>query len=265
MLLNAEQSKLFEDNKNLVYYLISHKYAVEFRDYEDLCQIGFLALHKAVLTYDAGKNYTFSTYAAKCIMNEIGMFYRKENKRRAHVISLEDQMYTTDSDDDSNVNNTIAAKLADDRNYYEEFVAREDFVRRINLILNILLPRDTTIALLKLGEVSQAKAKDILGVSQPQISRRMKAITEKLTEYEKCSGRRVNGEYEFSMVGDYYRVRIYGFSKIIDDLFLEICKIVNDKVKVSRMIRHIEDYVEIVTLKDSSFFEMLAYINILLH
>lgn len=77
---------LVEDNMKLVYYIVSREYPTYIGD-EDIVQCGMVGLCKAANTWDESKS-EFSTYACKCITNEI----RKEfsnRKKHSGVLSLD--------------------------------------------------------------------------------------------------------------------------------------------------------------------------------
>lgn len=63
------RQKLIEDNLNLVYSVVSKEYPTYLRD-DDIIQSGMLGLCKAAERWDESKS-KFSTYAWKCIRNEI--------------------------------------------------------------------------------------------------------------------------------------------------------------------------------------------------
>lgn len=69
------QQQLIEDNINLVYSLISKEYPTYVYD-EDIIQSGMLGLCKAANTWDDSKA-KFSSYAWKCIRNEIYQEFRR--------------------------------------------------------------------------------------------------------------------------------------------------------------------------------------------
>ena len=71
------KNDLIEQNMKLVYYIVSKDYPTFIRD-EDIIQSGMLGLCKAAQNWDASKSQ-FSTYACKCIRNEInGEFIRRK-------------------------------------------------------------------------------------------------------------------------------------------------------------------------------------------
>ncbi len=58
---------------------------------DDLISVGSIGLIKAVNTFEYGKNTQFSTYAARCIENEILMLLRV-NKKHLQVMSLSESL-----------------------------------------------------------------------------------------------------------------------------------------------------------------------------
>ena len=75
---------LIERNLRLVVY-ISRKFENTGIDVEDLISIGTIGLIKAVNTFKLNKNIKLATYASRCIENEILMYLRKNNKKKAEV------------------------------------------------------------------------------------------------------------------------------------------------------------------------------------
>lgn len=69
-------------------------------NYDDLFSIGLIGLAKAVKSFDCNKSYKFSTYAYRCIYNEVAMEYRKNKNRLTNTISLEDFVVNTEKTND---------------------------------------------------------------------------------------------------------------------------------------------------------------------
>ena len=80
------QRKLAEDNMNLVYYVVSHDYPTFIKD-DDVIQSGTLGLCKAAMKWEEGKS-AFSTYACRCIKNEIRQELR-QRQPHLEVLSLD--------------------------------------------------------------------------------------------------------------------------------------------------------------------------------
>ena len=93
---NARQ-KLILHNLRLVSHIV-RKYYSTAKNAEDLVSIGSLGLVKAVDSFRVEKGAKFTTYAAKCIQNEILMYFRAQ-KKTASEVSLNE---TIDVDRDGN-------------------------------------------------------------------------------------------------------------------------------------------------------------------
>lgn len=90
-----KNERLVEENMNLVYYLVNTYYPAFSTD-EDIIQAGMVGLCKAANTWDESIS-TFSTYASKCILNEICREFRARKKHYG-TLSLD---YEVDTDDGS--------------------------------------------------------------------------------------------------------------------------------------------------------------------
>lgn len=77
---------LIEHNLRLVAHIVK-KYQRPEEDNEDLISIGTVGLIKAVITFNPEKGNRLSTYAARCIENEILMMLRSR-KKSSREISL---------------------------------------------------------------------------------------------------------------------------------------------------------------------------------
>jgi len=79
---------LIEHNLRLVAHIIK-KYYSSYADQEDLISIGTIGLIKAINTFDSSKGTRLATYGARCIENEILMYFRNQ-KKTAQNISMND-------------------------------------------------------------------------------------------------------------------------------------------------------------------------------
>lgn len=89
--MTSEQQKLVEDNLPLVYFIISREYPTFIGD-EDLAQSASLGLCQAAKNWDEAKGL-FSTYAGKCIRNEIN---KEFISRKPHSKNISLQTTLTD-------------------------------------------------------------------------------------------------------------------------------------------------------------------------
>ena len=83
---------LIERNLRLVAHIMK-KYYTQTSDQEDLISIGTIGLIKGITTFDASKGARLATYAARCIENEILMYFRSQRKS-AQDVSLSDYIET---------------------------------------------------------------------------------------------------------------------------------------------------------------------------
>ena len=88
---------LIERNLRLVAHIIK-KYYTQTGDQEDLISIGTIGLIKGISSYNPDKGVRLATYAARCIENEILMYFRSQKKLQGEV-SLSD---TLETDKDGN-------------------------------------------------------------------------------------------------------------------------------------------------------------------
>ena len=91
------RNMLVEHNLRLVAHIIKKYYGTQ-SEQDDLVSIGTIGLIKAINTFDINKNIKLSSYASRCIENEILMHFRNA-KKSAQDISLNE---TIDTDKDGN-------------------------------------------------------------------------------------------------------------------------------------------------------------------
>ena len=75
---------LIEHNLRLVAHVVK-KYQGTGEDTDDLISIGTIGLIKAVTTFNPQKASRLSTYAARCIENELLMYFRAKKKHSKEV------------------------------------------------------------------------------------------------------------------------------------------------------------------------------------
>lgn len=83
---------LIERNLRLVAH-IAKKYTTTYSTQDDIISIGTIGLIKAINSYKGDKGVKLATYAAKCIENEILMYFRSA-KKISQEISLNDALRT---------------------------------------------------------------------------------------------------------------------------------------------------------------------------
>lgn len=170
--------EMFNQNIKIAYKLVQ-QYKDCGIEIEDLKQICLLALWKATQTFKSDKGYTFSTYSYRVIQNEVNYYLRQNRK-----------YFTNRYFSEKVIDNiTLEDILADERDLIEELENNIDNENIFNLIKNAALKNDEKIVIeLSLKGYRQQKIAEIIGCSQPQVSRYIKGIRKKLEENEekKC-------------------------------------------------------------------------------
>ena len=175
----AARQKLIEHNLRLVAHIIKKYYASQ-NDQEDLISIGTIGLIKAIDTFDPAKGIRLSSYASRCIENEILMHLRKTAGQKSEV-PFDEPLST-----DWNGNELL---LSDVLGTDSDLVVRpmeEDADRQVLAqALATLNDREREIITLRFGlggrrEHTQKEVADRMGISQSYISRLEKRIIGRL-------------------------------------------------------------------------------------
>ena len=173
------RQKLIEHNLRLVAH-IAKKYYADENDRDDLVSIGTIGLIKAIDSFKPDKGIRLSSYASRCIENEILMFFRSARKT-AQDISLNEPI---DTDKDGNTL-TLLDTIATDDNIVEDIDLRIKTKRLYEVLGKILTPREREIIVLRYGlagqkPMVQREVAKKLHISRSYISRLEKKALEKL-------------------------------------------------------------------------------------
>ena len=178
----AARTKLIEHNLRLVAHIVRKYYAAH-TGQDDLISIGTIGLIKAVDSFSEKNGARFATYAAKCIQNEILMFFRSQKKTSCEVSINE----AIDTDRDGNpltyidiikVDDTIADDISD----------RWQIARVICYIKDRLTDRERQIIIMRYGldnkpPVTQREVAEMLGISRSYVSRIEKNVLERMERF----------------------------------------------------------------------------------
>ena len=135
MKLSSEKKQFVLENQRLVHYLVQKMGVLpNSSEYEDITSIGTIGLIKAAITFDSSKKINFSTYASKCINNEIFMYYRK-TKKYANEVPIDKPIGKDMEGNELTLEDIIEHPKS---NFDEEIVNKEAFVQVVNIILNYL-------------------------------------------------------------------------------------------------------------------------------
>ncbi len=172
---------LIEHNLRLVAH-IAKKYQNVDEEMEDMISIGTIGLIKAIDSFDAGKG-KLSTYASRCIDNELLMFLRAK-KKTSREVSLYEPIGT---DREGNEINLLDIIEQDQIDVIDRMEAEDKLSRLSGLIHDKLNDREREIITLRYGltseyEVTQREIGRKLGISRSYVSRIEKRALEKLRE-----------------------------------------------------------------------------------
>jgi RNA polymerase sporulation-specific sigma factor len=181
------KDKLISHNLRLVVHIVK-KYSGS-AESDDLISVGSIGLIKAVNTYEDGKNTQFSTYAARCIENEILMLLRS-NKKHLGVLSLGETLGKDKDDNDITLQDVIPNEEYDLQEQVENNVLTEKF---LNIIENSLSHREYQIIKMRYGlgntpAYTQREIAKKLNISRSYISRLEKKSIDLIKEKTKDEG-----------------------------------------------------------------------------
>ena len=173
------RNKLVEHNLRLVAHIVKKYYATG-AEQDDLISIGTIGLIKAVSTFKSDKNIRLATYAARCIENEILMFFRNQKKASQDVF-ISDPIDT----DKEGHSLTLIDVIADNRDIVEEIDTKMKLQKLKVILSGILDERERQIIEMRYGicgktELTQREIAKKLGISRSYVSRIEKAALEKL-------------------------------------------------------------------------------------
>lgn len=170
---------LIERNLRLVAHIMK-KYYTAAADQEDLISIGTIGLIKGIETFDLQKGARLATYAARCVENEILMYFRSQ-KKTAGDISLSDYLETGKDGTALAVQDVVAS----DEDLFEDLARKEANGKLHRAIDRVLTPRERTVIRLRYGlgagrPQKQQEVARVLGISRSYVSRIEKRALEKL-------------------------------------------------------------------------------------
>ena len=155
--------RLFAENVGLAYWYVKKFFSQYFQD-DDIKQEALLGLWRAAETFNAENKVKFSSYACKCMRNQILMEFRKRKKQtEIEVIRLEDCIL-------DNEDLRVYQMLEDSKSGIDaSCIELMDYIGR-------LPKKEQHIIKLKLEGSNQKEIGQAVGMSQPNCSRKLKKI-----------------------------------------------------------------------------------------
>ena len=170
---------LIERNLRLVAHIMK-KYYTPSADQEDLISIGTIGLIKGISTFDASKGARLATYAARCVENEILMYFRGQRKSASDV-SLSEIIETGKDGNALSLMDVICS----DEDLFERMSDKEIYARLYEMIESRLTEREKHIIVLRYGlanhrPLTQREIAAQCGISRSYVSRIEKKALQKL-------------------------------------------------------------------------------------
>ncbi len=183
---NQSRNILIERNLRLVAHIVKKYYAAS-EEQDDLISIGTIGLIKAVDSFDNAKKTKLSTYAARCIENEILMYFRSK-KKTAGDVSINEHI---DEDKDGNAL-LLMDIISEDDHIVDTIFKKIKTEAMIRAIETELSEREKKIIKLRYGitepALTQKETASRLGISRSYVSRLEKkallTLREKLKKNE---------------------------------------------------------------------------------
>lgn len=170
---------LIERNLRLVAHIMK-KYYAQTADQEDLISIGTIGLIKGIATFDNTKGARLATYAARCVENEILMYFRAQ-KKSAQDVSLSDYIDTGSDGTPLQLMDVVS----EDCDLLEQVSNQEQVTNLRQAVDTCLDETERTVIRLRYGLTGEAPKRqrevaDVTGISRSYISRIEKKALQKL-------------------------------------------------------------------------------------
>ena len=179
------RNKLIEHNLRLVAHIVK-KFDTKNKEQDDLISIGTIGLIKGVDTFQKSKGNRLTTYCAKCIQNEILMYFRANNKNNKNLSLNESIGYDKDGNEI-----TIIDILKSPKPEFLDDIDKKDNIKMLKEYINLLNDREKVIIIRRYGlfntaEETQKQIAKNLGISRSYVSRiEKRALTKILREFMK--------------------------------------------------------------------------------
>jgi RNA polymerase sigma factor (sigma-70 family) len=178
--MTDEQKKLVEDNLNLARHL-AYKFIIKGTynfTYDEIFSLFSFALCKASIAFDLKNGVKFSSYACRCMVNELGMAFRRKTTSR------ENETYALDAvlseDNEGNKASFLDYLYSDGHVEYEKV---ENLMTLKEALKSLEEKELMIISLRYFNEDNHASIGKKLNISRCWASRLEQRILEKLRNY----------------------------------------------------------------------------------
>lgn len=179
------RNKLIEHNLRLVAHIVK-KFECKQNEQDDLISIGTIGLIKGIDSFSKGHGTKITTYCARCIENEILMYFRSNNKNSKNI-SLNEFVGFDKDGNEITIMDILKAPKPD----FIDEIDKKDNIKLLKEYINVLLPREREIIERRYGlnnknEQTQKVIAKELHISRSYVSRiEKRALTKILREFIK--------------------------------------------------------------------------------
>ena len=179
------RNKLIEHNLRLVAHIFK-KFDYKNVDQDDLISIGTIGLIKGIDTYKINEGTKITTYCARCIENEILMYFRSNNKTNKNISINESIGYDKEGNEI-----TILDVLKIPSEDYVEKINEKENIKLLKKYFNVLTDREKEIITKRYGlnntdELTQKEIAKQYKISRSYVSRiEKRALMKMLREFMK--------------------------------------------------------------------------------
>ena len=179
------RDKLIEHNLRLVAHIVK-KYEHRKDDEDDLISIGTIGLIKGIDSYSTSHSTRLTTYIARCIENEILMYYRA-NKNLCKNISINESVGYDKEGNEITLMDILKTPAPD----FAIDIHNQENINRLDKYFKVLTSREKEILELRYGlndndKLTQKEIAKKYDISRSYVSRiEKRALTKMLREYIK--------------------------------------------------------------------------------
>ena len=179
------RNTLIEHNLRFVAHIVKN-FESTINDIDDLISIGIIGLIKGIDTFSYKHGTKLTTYCARCIDNEILMYFRVDKKNNKNISIEESVGFDKDGNEI-----TFMEILKTPKPDFAEDIHIKNNIESLKKYMNILSDREKTIIYKRYGlnnydELTQKEIAKELGISRSYVSRiEKRALTKLLREFIK--------------------------------------------------------------------------------
>lgn len=182
LLENHQYNELIRENINLIHIIIKKNYPHVKQDsyeYEYMFSDGLYGMYKAAINFKIDRGCEFSTFANKCILNQINMSYRYSKKHK-NLISLYTSVQNLNGKNSDRDEIFLLDCIEDTSDTYFP-IKQKIFVTALKNSLLELPEKDQKLFTMRyIQKLKQREISVELGITQSSISRMLQRINLKL-------------------------------------------------------------------------------------